>query len=98
MVSTIKIYISNLAVFEIAQISTASGPRLPRHALVQMRVLIPDHSSQVKAHGLRKMSTHQEGKTEHLYAVSSTNLGMKYSLRAKSSQVSQYQRSWPMRQ
>ena len=32
-----------------------------------------------------------EGKTEHLYAKSSTNLGVKFSPRTKYSQISQYQ-------
>ena len=39
-----------------------------------------------------------ECRSEHLNAMSSTNLGMKYSSRAKFSQISQSQRSWPTRQ
>ncbi|VDB87733.1 BgtTE-56058 [Blumeria graminis f. sp. tritici] len=48
--------------------------------------------------GLGYVSLTLEGKTEHLYAMSSTNLGVKYSPIAKFSQISQYQRSWPTRQ
>ena len=40
----------------------------------------------------------EEGKNEHLYAVSSKNLGVKYFPRAKFSQTSQYRSSWPTRQ
>lgn len=43
------------------------------------------------------MSIQRRSTSKHLYAISSTNLGVEYSLRAKLSQILQYRRSWSTR-